>query len=70
MKSIKFLTATLALFLMLGTTVQSQTTKKPVYSYWSISPVGGVAFPIGTFGDNFKTGPTFGLDVSYKIKKK
>ena len=70
MKTIKFLSAVLALIFMLGTSAQSQTVKKPVnYSYWSISPVAGVGFPMGAFADNFKSGLTFGLDISYKVNK-
>ena len=70
MRPIKFLSVVLALIFALSTVVQSQTVKKKiVYSYWSISPVAGVAFPIGGFGENFKTGPTFGLDLSYKVNR-
>ena len=70
MRPIRFLSVVLALIFALSTAVQSQTVKKkPVYSYWSISPVAGVAFPVGKFGENFKTGPIFGLDVSYRINK-
>lgn len=69
MKTIKFLTICLALLLMLDVSAQSQTKIKSSYPVFSISPVGGVAFPIGTFGDNFKTGPSFGLDLSYRVNK-
>lgn len=54
---------------MLGTSVQSQTTKKTSFPQFSISPVGGIGFPIGTFGDNFKSGAAFGADISYKVNK-
>ncbi len=69
MKTIKFLIATLALFLVMGVSAQSQTKIKSPYPVFSVSPVGGVSFPIGTFGDNFKTGPSFGLDLSYRVNK-
>ena len=69
MKTIKFFTICLALLLMLNVSAQSQTKKKSPYPAFSISPVGGVSFPIGTFGDNFKTGPSFGLDLSYRVNK-
>ncbi|MEO8209440.1 MAG: outer membrane beta-barrel protein [bacterium] len=70
MKSIKFLTAILAIIFMFNSTIFSQTKmKKPAYPQWSINPMGGISLPVGTFGDNFKTGPSFGLDVSYKINK-
>lgn len=70
MKPVKFLSLLIALIFMLSVTVQSQTkTKKPAYPQWSISPVGGIAFPVGKFGESFKSGPTFGLDISYKANK-
>ncbi|MBK7446583.1 MAG: outer membrane beta-barrel protein [Ignavibacteria bacterium] len=69
MKTVKTLFATLVLFLVMGVSAQSQTKMKSPYPVFSISPVGGVAFPIGTFGDNFKTGPSFGLDLSYRVNK-
>lgn len=69
MKTIKFLIATLVLFLVMGVSAQSQTKIKSPYPVFSVSPVGGVSFPIGTFGDNFKTGPSFGLDLSYRVNK-
>lgn len=69
MKPVKFLTVIIALICMLSATAQSQTVKKPVYPIWSLSPVGGIAFPVGTFGDNFKSGGTFGLDVSYRVNR-
>lgn len=70
MKTIKFLITVFALMFALSTTADSQTIKKQATtSYWSISPIAGVAFPIGTFSDNFKSGLTFGVDVSYKVNK-
>ncbi|MDQ3019356.1 MAG: porin family protein [Bacteroidota bacterium] len=70
MKTIKFLSVLLTFIFMLSSTVHSQTRKKkPTYPQWSINPIGGVSLPIGTFGDEFKTGPSFGLDVSYKVNK-
>ncbi len=50
----------------------SQTTytyKKSVYPQWSLTGNAGVSFPVGQFGDNFKSGPIFGLDLSYKVNK-
>lgn len=71
MKAVKSLTVLITLICMLSTTVQSQTTtiKKSAYPKWSIAPIGGISLPVGTFGDNFKTGPSFGLDVSYQVNK-
>lgn len=71
MKSVKLLTVIIVLICMFSTTVQSQTTttKKSVYPVWSLSPVGGIGFPIGTFGDNYESGGTFGLDVSYRVNR-
>lgn len=70
MKIVKFITLSLALILMFGTTVQSQTKKKKSpYPQWSISPIGGLAFPIGEFGNNFKSGGNFGINVGDKVNK-
>lgn len=70
MKPVKIITVILTLVLMLSATVQSQTTtKKSIYPQWSLAPVAGIGFPIGAFGDNFKSGLTFGLDLSNKINK-
>ena len=69
MKTVKTLFATLVLFLVIGVSAQSQTKMKSPYPVFSVSPVGGVSFPIGKFGDNFKTGPSFGLDLSYRVNK-
>jgi hypothetical protein len=43
--------------------------KKRPYPQWSISPLGGIAFPVGKFGDSLKSGPTFGVDIRLKINK-
>lgn len=69
MKSIKFLCAVLSLLLVMGISAQSQTKIKSPYPVFSVSPVGGVSFPVGKFSDNFKTGPSFGLDLSYRVNK-
>lgn len=70
MKTIKFLSVILAMLFMFNVSAQTQTVKKKkIYPLWSLSPMGGIAFPVGTFGDNFKSGPTFGLDVNYKANK-
>ena len=72
MKIFKLLTLTFALIIMLGATAQSQTlktTKKAPFPQWSISPVAGLAFPIASFGETYKSGPTFGVDISNKINK-
>ncbi|HMS33714.1 MAG TPA: outer membrane beta-barrel protein [Ignavibacteria bacterium] len=70
MKTVKFLSVIMAIMFFISTSAQSQTVKKPVnYSYWSISPVAGIGFPMGAFADNFKSGLTFGVDISYKVNK-
>ncbi|MBK8551970.1 MAG: outer membrane beta-barrel protein [Ignavibacteria bacterium] len=70
MKTIKLLSVLLAMTFMLGASAQAQTVKKKsAYPIWSISPMGGIAFPVGKFGESFKSGPTFGLDVNYKANK-
>jgi hypothetical protein len=71
MKTLKASIIVAVLVLFINGTVFSQSTyqKKSPYPQWSLSGLGGVAFPVGNFGENFKSGPTFGLDLSYKVNK-
>lgn len=73
MKTLKvILLVVMVSFIIFSTeNANSQQTykKKSSYPVWSISGLGGVAFPVGNFGENFKSGPTFGLDLSYKVNK-
>ncbi|MBK9334662.1 MAG: outer membrane beta-barrel protein [Ignavibacteria bacterium] len=63
----------LALMILLSTgNVNSQTkytTKKSTFPQWSLTGLGGVSFPVGNFGEKYKSGPTFGIDLSYKVNK-
>lgn len=65
-----FLSAVVITFLSVQAYSQPKYTyKKSVYPQMSLSGLGGVSFPVGQFGENFKSGPTFGLDLSYKVNK-
>ncbi|MEO8666147.1 MAG: outer membrane beta-barrel protein [Ignavibacteria bacterium] len=69
MKTIKFMLVVAFACIAFSTNSQAQMKKKSPYPNFSLSPVGGIAFPIGNFGDNFKSGPSFGLDISYRVNK-
>ena len=73
MKTVKTYVLLLTLALLFSTTAYSQVkttvVKKSAYPQFSISPVGGVTFPVGTLGDSYKSGGNFGLDLNYKINK-
>lgn len=59
------------IFILTGQ-VNSQTiykTKKTAYPQMSVSGLGGVTFPVGKFSEKYKPGPTFGMDLSYKVNK-
>lgn len=45
----------------MGVAAQSQTKKKSLYPVFTIRLVGGSAFLIGKFGENFKTARNFGF---------
>jgi len=71
-KKLTILAVLVSMILISTGTVNSQTryaTKKTVYPHFSVSGLGGVSFPIGNFGEKYKTGPTFGIDLSYKVNK-
>ncbi|MBK9334898.1 MAG: outer membrane beta-barrel protein [Ignavibacteria bacterium] len=67
------LLSVLVLMILISTgNVNSQTiytTKKTTFPQWSVSGLGGVSFPVGNFGEKYKSGPTFGIDLSYKVNR-
>ncbi len=72
MKTIKFMFAVIITCLLFTSISEAQIKvkrKKISYPQFSLSPVGGVAFPIGDFGGFYKAGPTFGLDISYRVNR-
>ncbi len=71
MKTLKTCMSIVILLACLNSMVFSQDryTKRKTYPQWSLSGLAGVSFPVGQFGDNYKSGPAFGLDLSYKVNK-
>lgn len=62
----------LAITFLISTNSFAQKTyskKAQTYSKWSISPVGGIIFPIGQLGESLKPGATVGLDIATRINK-
>ena len=61
----------LLMFALISSNItQAQTTKaKVVYPMFSISPVGGVQFPIASLNDNYKTSWNAGVDFSLKFNR-
>lgn len=52
------------------TTTTTKTTRTiPKANYWTITPQGGVLFPVGSFGEGLNAGASFGLDFGYRINK-
>lgn len=60
---------TCLLFTSISEAQTKVTRKKSPYPQFSLSPVGGVAFPIGDFGGFYKAGPHFGMDISYRVNR-
>jgi hypothetical protein len=56
----------IALFI---TNVSEAQTKKVQYPLFSISPLVGVQFPIGSLNDAYATSYNFGLDLALKVNK-
>ncbi|MEP7147168.1 MAG: hypothetical protein ABI792_09190 [bacterium] len=72
MKTIKFILAVVIACLLLSSVSEAQMKmkrKKVAYPQFSLSPVAGIAFPIGDFGGFYKAGPSFGLDISYRVNR-
>jgi hypothetical protein len=51
------------------TNVSEAQTKKIQYPLFSISPIVGVQFPIGSLNDNYATSYNVGLDLALKVNK-
>ena len=43
--------------------------KSNEYPQWYMTGMGGISFPIGNFGENYKSGPTFGVELNMKVNK-
>ena len=56
-----------ALFNTLNTDMQ--TAKKTVYPVFSLSPIIGATFPIGTLGNNYKTSLIAGIDLNLQVNR-
>lgn len=73
MKTVKLNILLISLIILFSSAVNSQTgytpVKKSTYPQWSISPVGGLMFPVGNLSSNFKPGGNAGLDLSFKANK-
>jgi hypothetical protein len=67
----KLFNLSVALFIMalFITNLSEAQTKKVQYPIFSIAPVGGVQFPIGTLNDNYGVSWNAGLDLSLKVNK-
>jgi len=67
----KIFNLSIALFIMafLITNLSEAQTKKDTFPVFSISPVGGVQFPIGSLNDNYGVSWNAGLDMSLKVNK-
>lgn len=75
MKSFKYILAIIIMSFTFTSVVDAQpkkTTTRPkklAAPYWTLSPVGGVMFPVGSLGDNFKAGGNVGLDIGYRVNR-
>ncbi|HMS33712.1 MAG TPA: outer membrane beta-barrel protein [Ignavibacteria bacterium] len=73
MKTLKLNILLILLIILFSSPVNSQTgyttVKKSTYPQLSLSPVGGLMFPVANLSDNFKPGGSVGLDLSYKVNK-
>ncbi len=74
MKTVKLNVLLISLIILFSTAaVNSQTSyttvKKSAYPQLSLSPFGGIMFPVAKLSDNFKPGGSVGLDLSYKVNK-
>jgi hypothetical protein len=67
----KIFNLSVALFIMAFfiTNFSEAQTKKVQYPIFSISPVGGVQFPVGGLNDNYGVSWNAGLDLSLKVNK-
>jgi hypothetical protein len=67
----KIFNLSVALFIMVLfiSNLSEAQTKKETYPVFSISPVGGVQFPVGTLNDNYGVSWNAGLDLSLKVNR-
>lgn len=71
MKTLKRNALVIILIMIMTSAVFSQTsyTKKKAYPNWSLSPLGGITFPVGELSNNFDPGVSTGLDVTYRVNR-
>lgn len=43
--------------------------KTKEYGFWSITPSGGLIFPVGDFSNNFEISANAGADISYRVNR-
>lgn len=70
MKTLKrsfYLVALLVFLSSLAYSQQKYSTSKS--KQWSLTPEGGVSFPVGSLSENYKAGGNFGLDLNYQANK-
>ncbi len=59
----------LLMVVLFSSNITEAQTKKITYPIFSISPVGGVQFPIGQLNDNYGVSWNAGIDMSLKINR-
>lgn len=73
MKTLKLKSLLIVLLVLISSASISQTrfttVKKAAYPQWSLSPIGGIIFPVGNLSNNFKPGGSVGLDLSFKANR-
>jgi hypothetical protein len=67
-KIFKFMFIVIMFALFIASITQAQTTKV-IYPVFSISPMGGVQFPLGDMNNTYKTSWNAGLDLNLKINR-
>jgi hypothetical protein len=65
----KLLFGLLMIVLFNSNITEAQTTTKTVYPLFSISPLGGIQFPIGSLSDGYKSSFNAGADFVMKVNK-
>jgi len=67
----KIFNLSIALFIMalFISNLSEAQTKKTTYPLFSIAPVGGVQFPVGSLNDNYGVSWNAGVDMSLKVNK-
>ena len=71
MKTLKRNIMLTAILLFLCSAAYSQTKYTPSVkkNQWSLTPEGGISFPVGALSENYKSGGNFGLDLNYQVNK-